>query len=68
MATAPVILYCHPYEFNPEELDDYRSQVSPLFRAYQGIGRGSFIGRVRHLLKALPFGRFDEVVRGWEAR
>jgi polysaccharide deacetylase family protein (PEP-CTERM system associated) len=62
----PAILYCHPYEFNPEELDDYRAQVSPLFRAYQGLGRRSFVGRVRHLLTALPFGRFDDVIRRWE--
>jgi polysaccharide deacetylase family protein (PEP-CTERM system associated) len=63
----PVFLYCHPYEFNPEELADYRGQVSPLFRAYQGMGRRSFIGRMRHLITALPFGRFDEVLREWEA-
>ena len=63
----PVVLYCHPYEFNPEELDDYRHQVSPWFRAYQGLGRRSFVGRMRHLLTRLPFGRFDDVIRGWEA-
>ena len=67
-AGRPVILYCHPYEFNPEELDDYRGQVSPLFRAYQGMGRRSFIGRMRHLMTSLPFGRFDEVLREWETR
>jgi polysaccharide deacetylase family protein (PEP-CTERM system associated) len=67
-ARRPVILYCHPYEFNPEELDDYRGQVSPWFRAYQGLGRSSFVGRMRHLLGTLPFGRLDEVIRGWEAR
>jgi polysaccharide deacetylase family protein (PEP-CTERM system associated) len=67
-AGRPAILYCHPYEFNPEELDDYRGQVSPLFRAYQGMGRNSFVGRVRHLLTKLPFGRLDEVVREWESR
>lgn len=67
-AQRPAILYCHPYEFNPEELDDYRGQVSPMFRAYQGLGRRSFVGRMRHLLKTLPFGRFDEVIRTWESR
>lgn len=64
----PVFLYCHPYEFNPEELDDYRGQVSPLFRAHQGLGRRKFVGRMRHLMQVLPFGRFDEVLREWETR
>jgi polysaccharide deacetylase family protein (PEP-CTERM system associated) len=64
----PAIVYCHPYEFNPEELDDYREHVSPMFRIYQGLGRGSFEGRIRHLLTSLPFGRMDEVLRVWEAQ
>jgi polysaccharide deacetylase family protein (PEP-CTERM system associated) len=62
----PAIIYCHPYEFNPRELDDYRGQISPLFRMYQGLGRGAFAPRVRHLLTALPFGRMDDVLKAWE--
>jgi tetratricopeptide (TPR) repeat protein len=45
-------------------LDDYRGQVSPWFRTYQGLGRNSFVGRVRHLLTALPFGRILPDLRG----
>lgn len=63
----PVILYCHPYEFSPEEMDEYRGRVAPAFRITQGIGRASFIRRVHHLLASLPFGRFDEVVAAWQA-
>jgi polysaccharide deacetylase family protein (PEP-CTERM system associated) len=61
----PVILYCHPYEFSPEEMDEYRGRVGPAFRFTQGIGRTSFIRRVHHLLGSLPFGRFDEVMAAW---
>jgi len=61
----PAILYCHPYEFSPEEMDEFRGQVSPAFRLTQGIGRTSFIRRVHHLLANLPFGRFDEVMAPW---
>jgi polysaccharide deacetylase family protein (PEP-CTERM system associated) len=64
----PVVVYCHPYEFNPGELKEYRGRVSPWFLAKQGLGRGRFVKRVRHLLTALPFGRFDEVLAGWGVR
>jgi polysaccharide deacetylase family protein (PEP-CTERM system associated) len=63
----PAILYCHPYEFSPEEMDEFRGRVSPVFRITQGIGRSSFIRRVRHLLANLPFGRFDDVMAPWRA-
>ena len=61
----PAILYCHPYEFSPEEMDEFRGQVPAGFRITQGIGRTSFIRRVHHLLGSLPFGRFDEVMAAW---
>src|SRR5262249_6984403 len=64
-AQRPVILYCHPYEFSPEEMDEYRGQVGPGFRFTQGIGRTSFRRRVDHLLGGLPFGRFAEGIEGW---
>jgi polysaccharide deacetylase family protein (PEP-CTERM system associated) len=58
----PAIVYCHPYEFSPTELDDYRGRVGFPLRFTQGLGRVSFIGRVRHLLATLPFGRFGDVM------
>ena len=63
----PAILYCHPYEFSPEEMDEFRGSVGPAFRLTQGIGRSSFIRRVHHLLANLPFGRFDDVMAPWRA-
>jgi polysaccharide deacetylase family protein (PEP-CTERM system associated) len=61
----PAIVYCHPYEFSPEELDDYRGRVPARFLVMQGLGRRAFVKRVRHLLGALPFYRFDDVVAAW---
>ncbi len=61
----PVVIYCHPYEFSPREMDDYRDTVSPLYRMHQSLGRVSLVGRLRHLMHALPFGRFDDVIAGW---
>jgi polysaccharide deacetylase family protein (PEP-CTERM system associated) len=61
----PPVIYCHPYEFNPRELDDYRRSVPTRLRVSQGLGRGSFAQRVRTLLRSVPFGRFDDVLTSW---
>jgi polysaccharide deacetylase family protein (PEP-CTERM system associated) len=66
--TRPAIVYCHPYEFNPSELTEYRGTASSRLLLLQGLGRGSFVGRVRHLLRTLPFGRFDDVLASWGLR
>jgi polysaccharide deacetylase family protein (PEP-CTERM system associated) len=64
-AGRPVVIYCHPYEFSPEEMDEYRGKVPALYRMHQSVGRGALAGRFRHLLRELPFGRFDDVIAGW---
>lgn len=61
----PPVVYCHPYEFNPRELDDYRRSVPTRLRLSQGLGRGSFVQRVRTLLRSVSFGRFDDVLASW---
>jgi polysaccharide deacetylase family protein (PEP-CTERM system associated) len=61
----PAIVYCHPYEFNSAELDDYRGTVGSTLRVSQGFGRRSFARRVKTLFEQLPFGRFDQVLKGW---
>ena len=65
-ADQPVIVYCHPYEFNPKEMAEYRGRVPVTRRLHQGLGRAAFIERVRHLVKSLPFGRFDSVLATWK--
>jgi polysaccharide deacetylase family protein (PEP-CTERM system associated) len=60
----PAVVYCHPYEFNTQELSDYRG-VSRRIRLSQNLGRASFPGRIRKLLGALRFGRFDDVLAAW---
>jgi polysaccharide deacetylase family protein (PEP-CTERM system associated) len=64
-AGRPAIIYCHPYEFAPDELDEFRGDVSPLFLHYQRLGRRQFAPRVRYLFDALPFGRMDSVLANW---
>jgi polysaccharide deacetylase family protein (PEP-CTERM system associated) len=61
----PPIVYCHPYEFNARELDDFRGEVPGRRRLSQSVGRGRFIPRLKRLFAELPFGRFDHVLREW---
>jgi polysaccharide deacetylase family protein (PEP-CTERM system associated) len=61
----PVILYCHPYEWNPGEMSEYRGRISPFLAFTQSLGREAFIGRMKRLFATRPFGRFDQVVDGW---
>jgi hypothetical protein len=64
----PPIVYCHPYEFNETELADYRGAAPRTVLLSQGLGRKSFVNRVRALLGDLPFGRFDAVLAAWNLR
>jgi len=61
----PPIVYCHPYEFNAEELNDYRTKVSSFVRFSQGLRRESLGKRLQELVGALPFGRLDDVLAAW---
>jgi polysaccharide deacetylase family protein (PEP-CTERM system associated) len=61
----PAIVYCHPYEFAPNELDEFKGRVSPLFLYCQRLGRSRFAPRIQHLFSALPFGRMDAVLANW---
>ena len=61
----PPIVYCHPYEFNAHELDDFRGRVPGRQLAFQGLGRRGFVDRLRMLFQQMSYGRFDEVLRAW---
>lgn len=67
-AGRPPIVYCHPYEFNPHELGEYRGRVPERFRRAQGLGRSAFVPRLQSLLATMRFGRLDEVLAAWGAR
>jgi len=66
-ANRPAIVYCHPYEFNADELGEY-SDVSRRVAATQGFGRASFAKRVGTVLPKLSFGRLSDVLAAWGLR
>jgi polysaccharide deacetylase family protein (PEP-CTERM system associated) len=65
VADRPAVVYCHPYEFNSQELAGYRETVPASLRWSQNLGRGFLVKRVRTLLTRIPFGRFDRVLAAW---
>ena len=63
----PPVLYCHPYEFNPDELAEYRGAAPRGFRLQQGLGRRAFVKRLRRLSAEIPLGRLDATLAAWGA-
>jgi len=57
---ASFVIYCHPYEFNPDELKDTMSAIPLYRRLHQGIGRKGFPVKVYNLLRLRPFGTMAE--------
>jgi polysaccharide deacetylase family protein (PEP-CTERM system associated) len=69
MTRQPVIIYCHPYEFNAHDLDEYyRMNVSKTFLFTQGLGRSFYGKKIDGLFQKLPFGRFDQVLETWRLK
>lgn len=69
MTRQPVIMYCHPYEFNAHDLDEYhRMNVSKAFLFTQGLGRTFHGTKMYNLFQRLPFGRFDQVLETWRIK
>jgi len=64
-AGRPPVVYCHPYECNPKELDEYKGRVPLSYRLHQGLGRAALVARMRALFAVLPFGRLDDVLAAW---
>jgi polysaccharide deacetylase family protein (PEP-CTERM system associated) len=65
----PVIIYCHPYEFNAHELKEYHQpNVSKVFLFTQGLGRTFYGKKIDSLFQRLPFGRFDQVLETWRLK
>lgn len=60
----PAIVYCHPYEFHPQELASYRGRVHPATLFTQGLGRASFVKRMKGLFSRFRFGRLSDVLEG----
>jgi polysaccharide deacetylase family protein (PEP-CTERM system associated) len=63
-AGRPAVVYCHPYEFAPDELAGY-ADVSRRLRLTQGMGRRTFAKRMHSLLTTFSFGTLADVLKTW---
>jgi len=64
----PFVIYCHPYEFNPQEWRQMMKYVPVSRRLHQGIGRRGFEGKVAQLLKLSSFGTISEVLKKYHEK
>lgn len=58
----PFIIYCHPYEFNPDEWRLIVGHISGYRRLHQGLGRRGFRSKVLKILESGSFGTMSEVL------
>jgi polysaccharide deacetylase family protein (PEP-CTERM system associated) len=65
-AGRPAVVYCHPYEFAADEIDEYAGEINPLFAVYQKLGRRRFVRRLKLLLRDFQFGRLDQCIEKWQ--
>lgn len=47
----PIVVYCHPHEFDPHAFHTTPRRVPFRFRLHQGIGRRGFAAKMRNLLQ-----------------
>jgi polysaccharide deacetylase family protein (PEP-CTERM system associated) len=62
----PAVVYCHPYEFAANEIDEYAGEVNTLFAIYQQLGRRRVVHRLKLLLQDFHFGRLDQCIEKWK--
>ncbi len=60
------VIYCHPYEFNPNEWEQILRHVSGYRRLHQGVGRKGFQRKVTQLFESGNFGTMSEVLKTFE--
>ena len=51
MRSAPFVLYCHPYEFDPSELNEVQIKIPLHVRLHQGLGRRWCMQRFKAFLE-----------------
>jgi hypothetical protein len=59
----PGILYFHPYEYDPAEMEEFKKAVSLKQRLHQGLGRKGFPRKVDRLLSEFRFGPLGEALK-----
>lgn len=58
----PFVLYCHPYEFDPEDWSSMRTEISLLRKLHQGLGRRTFPRKVDRMIGETRFCSFEQAL------
>lgn len=59
----PFVIYCHPYEFNPQEWKQISRHVPAHRRIHQGWGRDGFESKIMMLLRTGSFGTMSSLIK-----
>jgi len=62
LARGPYVYYCHPYEFDPNELREIDLPVPWLLRKHQELGRSRFEGRFKAFVAAFGGRAFRDLL------
>ncbi len=55
-------IYMHPYEFDPNELNEIDYPLTWKTRLHQGLGRAGFAGKVDRMLREFRFGTMQDII------
>lgn len=64
-AGVPGIMYMHPYEYDPAEIEAYKGRVSRRMRLHQGLGRKGFRKKLERLMREFQFLPLGELLSPW---
>ena len=59
----PFIFYCHPYEINPNELNNSNLAIPLSYKLHQGLGRRFIEKRLNNLFKQFPTCTFSDYIK-----
>jgi polysaccharide deacetylase family protein (PEP-CTERM system associated) len=59
----PFVVYCHPYEFNPEEWKDIIKHIPLTRKLHQGLGRKGLDKKIKSILMEGEFGTMANLLK-----
>jgi polysaccharide deacetylase family protein (PEP-CTERM system associated) len=59
----PFIMYCHPYEFDPDEWSVISEKIPVSRKLHQGLGRKAFPDKIAKLLSKNNFCSFEDFIK-----
>jgi polysaccharide deacetylase family protein (PEP-CTERM system associated) len=59
----PFVIYCHPYEFNPDEWKQIMKHIPLTRKLHQGVGRKGFRKKIERMFMEGEFGTMSDLLQ-----